>query len=286
MSELKPHYIVETDWLEERLGEPGLRVLDCTVFLHVTDTGVRPESGRAAWARAHIPGSVFADLLDDLSDHSTPLPVMMPPADQFAAAMSGYGVGDGVHVVLYDAAMNMWAARVWWMLRSLGFDRAAVLDGGWRKWTREGRAVSTEPARPPPARFVPRPRAGLFVGRDEVRAGIGHRGTCLLNALSPEEHAGTITRVARRGRIPTSVNVPAAALVDSETHAYLPPEQLRHRMTAAGVMERDRVIAYCGGGIAACSDAFVLSLLGAGDVAVYDGSLAEWAGDPSLPMEV
>ncbi|WP_437766706.1 sulfurtransferase [Sorangium sp. So ce281] len=286
MTFANPQALVDTGWLQEHLDDPDLRILDCTVFLTPTSGGVHVESGRAAWAEAHIPGSAFADLLADLSDRGDPSPVMMPPAEQFAAAMSGYGVGDGVRVVLYDASMNMWAARVFWMLRAFGFDRAAVLDGGWRKWTAEGRPVSADAVRHARARFVARPRAGWIVDKSGVLAAMGDTDTCIVNALSAEEHAGEVTRVARPGRIPGSVNVPAGALVDPSSHAYLAPAILRDRFEAAGALGRKRIITYCGGGIAACSDAFVLSLLGAENVAVYDGSLAEWAADPALPLEV
>ncbi|HYB42726.1 MAG TPA: rhodanese-like domain-containing protein, partial [Candidatus Methylomirabilis sp.] len=156
-----PEYLVETGWLAQHLGDPGVRVLECTVHLHPAPDlpgGFRVESGRATWAQGHIPGAGFADLPGDLSDRSSRLRFMMPPAEQFAEAMSRYGVGDGVRVVLYDRFVNMWAARIWWMLRAFGFDGAAVLDGGWRKWTVENRPVSTDAGDLPPRRFVARPR--------------------------------------------------------------------------------------------------------------------------------
>ena len=281
-----PGPLVETEWLEAHLTEPSLRILDCTVFLRPVDGGVRPESGRAEWARGHIPGSGFADLLGDLSARDTTLPVMMPPADQFAAAMSSYGVGDDTHVVLYDAAMNMWAARVWWMLRAFGFDNAAVLNGGWRKWVAEGRPVSTRDPEYPPAKFTARPRAGYVVGKDQVLAAINDANIRLVNALSAEEHAGKVTRTGRPGHIPNSVNVPAGSIVDPVSNAYLPLDELRRRFAEAGALDRGAVITYCGGGIAACSDALALTLLGQKNVAVYDGSLVEWASDRRLPLQV
>ncbi len=126
-------------------------MLECTVYLHPADVpgGYRVESGRARWAQGHIPGAGFADLHEELSDRGSPLRFTMPPAAQFAEAMGRHGVGDGVRVVLYDRFVNMWAARVWWMLRAFGFDAAAVLDGGWKKWTLEGRPSrpTTAPAR-------------------------------------------------------------------------------------------------------------------------------------------
>jgi thiosulfate/3-mercaptopyruvate sulfurtransferase len=287
MAWINPQFLVETDWLAAHLDDPALRVLECTTILHPRpEGGYRAESGRATWAAGHIRRSGFADLTDDLRDRSSSLLYMMPPAEQMAASMARLGVGEGTRVVLYDRVVNMWAARVWWMLRGVGFDDATVLNGGWRKWTGEGRPTSTEPCAYPPARFVAQPRPDLFVGKRAVLAGLGERATCVLNALSEAQHrgAGGVT-YGRPGRIAGSANVPAQSLVDPTTHAYLPAEVLRERFAAAGVLEAQRVITYCGGGIAASSDAFVLTLLGHDRVSVYDASLSEWAADPSLPME-
>ena len=287
MSWTNPQYLVETDWLAAHLEDPALRVLECTTLLHpLPEGGYRAESGRAAWAAGHIPRSGFADLTADLSDRTSPLRFMMPPAAEMAAAMARLGVGEGTRVVLYDRFVNMWAARVWWMLRAAGFEDAAVLNGGWRKWTLEGRPTSTEPCAYPPGRFVARPRPELFAGKGAVLAGLGERATCVLNALTEEQHRGTggVT-YGRPGRIAGSANVAARSLVDPKTHAYLPAGVLRERFAAAGALAAGRVITYCGGGIAASSDAFVLTLLGHERVAVYDASLSEWAADPSLPME-
>jgi thiosulfate/3-mercaptopyruvate sulfurtransferase len=287
MSWTNPQFLVETDWLAAHVDDPTLRVLECTTILHPRpEGGYRAESGRGTWAGGHIPRSGFADLTDDLCDRTSPLNYMMPPAEQMAASMARLGVGEGTRVVLYDRSLNMWAARVWWMLRAVGFGDAAVLNGGWRKWTVEGRPTSTEPCTYPPARFVARPQPDLFVDKSAVLAGLGGHATCILNALSEAQHKGTggVT-YGRAGRIAGSANVPAQSLVDPATHAYLPAAVLRERFAAAGVLEAGRVITYCGGGIAASSDAFVLTLLGHDHVSVYDASLSEWAADPSLPME-
>jgi thiosulfate/3-mercaptopyruvate sulfurtransferase len=277
--------LVSTDWLAAHLSDPDLRVLDCSVTLVPQGAGVRPESGKAAWAQGHIPGSGFADLLADLSDHGIPLPIMMPPTGQFAEALGRYGVGPGTRVVLYDSGSHTWATRVWWMLRATGFDSAAVLDGGLKKWQAEERPLSIEPCQYPRTRFEARPRPGSFVDKAHVCAAMEHPECRLINALSADEHSGKVSRTARPGRIPGSGNVPAGSLIDPATGAYLPLEQLREKLAAQGALDGRRIVTYCGGGIAATSAAFTLVRLGVQGVGVYDGSLSEWSQDPALPME-
>jgi thiosulfate/3-mercaptopyruvate sulfurtransferase len=289
MSFARPQHLVETDWLAQHLDDPNVRVLECTVYLTPkAGGGFVAESGLGKWREGHIPGSGFADLTSALSAKDAPpnLLYMMPPAAQFATEMGRLGVGDSVRVVLYDRAVNMWAARVWWMLRAFGWDNAAVLNGGWKKWTLEHRPVSTDEDKRAARRFIPHERPGLFVDKQAVLAGVGDKATCLINALSEEQHRGTGgVAYGRAGRITGSANVVARDLVDPKTHAYLPADQLRAQFEAVGALGAGRVITYCGGGIAASSDAFVLSLLGKEDVGIYDASLSEWARDPSLPME-
>jgi thiosulfate/3-mercaptopyruvate sulfurtransferase len=289
MTFARPEYLVGTDWLAQHLGDPGVRVLECTVYLHPADVpgGFRVESGRGKWAEGHIPGAGFVDLQDELSDKSSSLRFMMPPAPQFAEAMSRAGVGDGVRVILYDRAVNMWAARVWWMLRAFGFDNAAVLNGGWKKWTVEKRPVATDDGARPARTFKPQWRPALIADKSGVLAALEAPGACVLNALTEEQHLGTGGTVysGRLGHIAGSTNVPARDLVDPATHAYLPADVLRKKFQDAGVLDTGRVVTYCGAGIAASSDAFVLTLLGHDDVAVYDASLSEWAADPAMPMD-
>lgn len=289
MTFARPQYLVETGWLAEHLSDPGLRVLETTVYLHPDPSllgGFRVESGRGKWAEGHIPGAGFVDLQEELSDKSSTLRFTMPSAAQFSEVMERAGVGDGVRVILYDRNVNMWAARIWWMLRAFGFDNAAVLNGGYKKWTVEGRPVATDPGTAPPRRFTTKPRPELIADKAAVLEGVGDRATCLLNALTEEQHQGTGgTTYGRPGRIAGSTNVAARDLVDPKTHAYLPAEVLRAKFAAAGALAAGRVITYCGAGIAASSDAFVLTLLGQDDVSIYDASLSEWGRDPAMPME-
>ena len=281
-----PQYLVETEWLAEHLNDSGIRILDCTAFNRRDGSGVRAESGRDSWSEEHIPGSGHADLVSDLSDPSSSFRYMLPSAERFAKAMSGYGVGAGTQAVLYDSASGSWATRVWWMLRAFGFDDAFVLNGGLHKWKLEGRPVSTSPWTYPAATFHANPRTGLFVDRVEVLAALEDEPACVLNALSIEQHLGTGgANYGRAGRIAGSVNVPAGDLLDPVTHAYLPAEELAALFAQVGTDSAERVIAYCGGGIAASNDVFILTLLGYENVAVYDASMSEWAADDSLPMQ-
>ena len=288
----QPQYLISTESLAGSLDEPALRMLDCTVFLRppapdATRQAYVQESGLANFESGHIPGARFADLTSALSEPEARLPFTMPTAERFAAAMSEMGVEPGTRVVCYDDNMSMWGARLWWMLRCFGFDDAAVLDGGLKKWKLEGRPLETGPATLGSAHFVARPRPSLIASKDDVLAAIKDGATCIVNALTPQQHRGEgAATYGRHGHITGSVNVSARDLVDRETGAYLPAATLRQHFKEVGAADAPRVITYCGGGIAATSDALVLTLLGHENVAVYDGSLSEWARDESLPMEV
>ena len=291
MTTMTDRQLVDTAWLEEHLADRDLRIIDCTVYLpnyfeESAGTKLEIVPGRADYDAGHIPGSVYVDLVDDLTDHENDrFAFPMPDAEQFASVMSRLGVGPGTRVVVYDRMANMWAARVWWMLRAFGFDDAAVLSGGWAKWTAEGRPLATEPGRYPPTEFVARPRLAVIATRDDVLAAMQDPHACIVNALDPDEYAGRgPTRYGRAGHIPTSVNVSFLDVLDPDTNAFLPLEELRRKFAAVGALDAERAITYCGGGIAASTDAFLLTLLGAKNVALYDGSMTEWAADASLPL--
>ena len=279
--------LVETDWLEAILDAPDLRILDCTVFLTTDPAGdTRVESGHAKWQEAHIPGSGFADVLGALSDPDAEYRCTLPRADRFAEAMSALGVGDETRVVLYCAGGPAFGTRVWWMLRAFGFESAAILNGGLAKWTQEGRPLTDAPTSHPTAEFKVRERPELFVDKAHMVAAVAAGDACIINALSKEQHTGSGgPNYGRPGRIPGTSCVPAMSLVDPETAAYRPLAELRAAFAEVGALDAERVITYCGGGIAASSDAFVLNMLGVDGVSIYDGSLREWVADLELPME-
>ncbi len=284
-------YLVETDWLEQHLDDPRLRIFDCTVSARPNpDEGAKLPflftNGITNYSEGHIPGAGFLDLLGNLSDKNSELPFLMPPEQQLARALSNAGIDQNTDVILYGTTDPIWAARVWWMLHSIGFDNAAILNGGWQKWSAEGRPISTQACTYPAGKFTAHPRSDCFVGRDEVLATIGKAEVCTINALPTMMYTGEGGPVfGRKGRIAGSVNVPFASLHDPDTGTYLPVDQLQEKFQAVGVGDAEQIIVYCGSGIAASNDAFALALLGYENVAVYDESLAEWGYDSSLPME-
>ena len=286
-----PRALIDTNPLAASLGDPSLRVFDCTTYLEPTPAGsAEPYSavpGRKTFEDGHVPGADFLDLQGEFSATDTHLHFMMPPVAKLQAAFGRHGVGPGARVVLYSVGTMMWATRFWWMLRSLGFDDAAVLDGGLDKWKAEGRPLETgAPGGYPPATFVPAPREGLFVDATRVKAAIGRGDTVTVNALGPQFHRGLEpSRYGRPGRVPGSVNVPAATLVDPATKGFTTLADAAAKFAAQGVSKDKRTICYCGGGISATIDLFLLHQLGYDDITLYDGSMGEWAKTESLPIE-
>lgn len=278
--------LVSTEWLAAHLDDAHLRLYDTSVFLRpkAEGFGYAAESGRAQWQEAHVPGAGFLDVITELSDASSDLPFMMPPAERFAAAMAAAGVADDSMVVLYNKGFPMWSTRVWWMLRSIGFERAAVLNGGYEKWVREGRPLSAEQRSYPAGRLTVRAQAGRWVDKAAMLDMIEHGTPVTLNALAPAVYSGEKNQYGRPGHLPGTHNVYYGDLIDAETGEFLPPERLAPLFAASGALTAARVITYCGGGISATMDALALLQCGQEQVAVYDGSMSEWVRDPALPL--
>jgi len=275
--------MVSTAWLEKHLDDPDLVVLDCTNLAEPGPNGrdYKTVSARELWEKEHIYRSGYAEFTSDLSGDATQFRNMLPTPEQFAAAMGALGVGDDKRVVLYDAKLSMWAARTWWMLRWVGFDNAAVLDGGWQSWTAEGRPTSTAPSPHETAILTPRPRPELFVTREAVMAALDDGSIRLIDALSEAQFTGEKSQLGLCGHIPGAVNIPAEDLVDPETFRFLPEKQL------AGCFpdSRDqRTIIYCGSGIAAASNAHAMTRLGFNDISIYMPGLQEWVYIDGAPL--
>ena len=278
--------LISAAQLLARLDDPALRIFDTTVDLvPKAGGGYAIASGRTAYDAAHIPGAGFIDVVEDLSDRSHRLNFMMPPEHQFVSRMSALGVGSGIEVVLYNSGPTWWATRVYFMLRAFGFDAVRVLDGGLDCWRLQDLPLSAEACRYPAAQFIVAARRALFVGKEEVLLATQTRGTHLLHALTAQQFSGEVPTYGRHGRIKGSVNVVARDLLDARTQQFLPAAALRQKLAAAGLLDGKPVIAYCGGGISATTDAFALELLGYSNVAIYDASMTEWGPDASLPME-
>ncbi len=279
-----PQFLVETDWLEQNLANPDVVVLDCTVHLQVQPSGpYKIVPGRADYEKGHVKGAQFCDVSRDVSDTTQKFNFMRQKPEDFAASMRRFGISNTTRIVTYSTANPWWATRVWWLLREFGHDNAAVLNGGWQKWSKEGRPTDTGPSPTrAPGDFTVQAVRNLMADKDEVKAAMGNAAICTLNALMPAQYAGGT--YGRPGQIPGSATLAAAHLLDPATNTFLPADELRKRLSAVGAMDRP-VIAYCGGGIAATADALALIMLGHTNVKVYDASLSEWAKDESLPIQ-
>ena len=278
--------LVSTAWLAENLALKNLRIFDTTVYLQVKADGggYQADSGRGAWAKAHIPGAGFLDLIEEFSDGTNPIPFMMPPADIFCERAAAHGVGDDSLVVLYSDGIPMWSTRAWWMFRSVGVDNVVVLDGGWQKWQREGRPTSDAKRNYAPASLSSKPRPQMWANKNDMLRIIDDGSACTLNALAPDVYNGTTNRYGRAGHIPGSHNVFYGNLIDPAAGTFLPRDSLSEQFTNTGSLEAERVVVYCGGGISATMDALALHIAGHNNIAIYDGSMSEWIKDASLPL--
>ena len=276
--------LVTAEWLKQHINDPDLIILDCTVVTMPDESdarGLSNVSGRPDYELGHIPNAGFADLKTDLCKPTGPVEFDLLSPEQFCSAMGGLGVGDDSRVVLYDANYTGWAARVWWMLRWIGFDNAAILNGGLAAWTSSGNELSLEPVSRAAQQLTPEPRPELIAHHDEVLASIDDEAVVLVDTLPEEFYRGEMSLYPRAGHIPGAVNINGLSVLDMKGNILGEDE-----LAAMHSFDRDaRIITYCGGGIVASTDAFVLSRLGFSNVAVYMASLEEWTADPNNPME-
>jgi len=243
--------------------------------------GLHNVSGRPDYELGHIPNAGFVDLKGDLCKTNGPVEFELLSPEAFCAAMGQLGVGDDSRVVLYDTNYTGWAARVWWMLRWVGFDNAAILDGGLSAWTSTGNALSLNPVTPLVQTLTPKPRPELIAYHDEVLSSINNDAVVLVDTLPEAFYRGEMSIYPRLGHITGAVNIDGLSLLDKKGYLLSQDE-----LAARHSFDRNaRIITYCGGGIVASTDAFVLTRLGYDNVAVYMASLEEWTADPGNPME-
>lgn len=264
------------------LDDESWVIVDCRFDL------AAPAAGEQAYEQAHIPGAVYAHLDRDLSAPVTGRNGRHPLPDVAAmeATFGRLGIGPDVRVVAYDQDTGMFASRLWWMLRYVGHERAAVLDGGFAAWIRAGGPTRAGREHRPPRVFRAAPRADMVVSAGDVLRLLGRRDWRLVDARAPERYAGLVEPIDPvAGHIPGARNHPYQTNVD-ERGAFLPAQALRARLeeTLAGIPP-ERTIVYCGSGVSACHDLLAMEVAGLRGARLYAGSWSEWCADPSRPIE-
>lgn len=270
--------LVSTDWLAERLGDPGLRVVDATLPL----VG-QPGHGRDSYVAGHIPGAVFFDI-NAIADLTTDLPHMLPTPEAFAEAAGGLGLGRNATIVVYDAHGIYSAPRVWWTLRAMGYADVFVLDGGLRKWRAEGRPVETDVPSPSPVSVIPGSNASLVRDLNAVAGVLADSSAQVVDARSAGRFRGEAPEPRaslRSGHMPGALNLPFDQVVNPDSTLKSAADL---RTVFAHIDLARPIVTTCGSGVTASVLALALARLGRFDVAVYDGSWTEWGGRPDTAV--
>ena len=281
MTDPRTESLVGTGWLAEHLEAPDVRIVDASYYL--PHEGLDP---RAEFEAHHIPGAVFFDI-DEIADTTSDLPHMIPPPEKFSARVRKLGLGDGVRIVIYDQRGIFSAPRVWWTFRLFGHEDVAVLDGGLPKWLAEGRPVEDGPADPSERHFTARTNSFMVRDLDQMVKNLEKGREQVLDARSRARFEGSEAEPRpglRPGHIPNSRCLPLTELLDPRTQTMLPAKELCRRFEAAGIDMRRPVVTTCGSGVTAAVLALGLSIAGHKDVAVYDGSWAEWGQPGDTPV--
>jgi len=272
MTQSDPRTLVSTEWLADHLNDPDLRLLDASLYLPTMN-----RDPKAEYDAAHIPGARFFDI-NDVSDHRSELPHMVPSVEKFMSRMRAMGVGDGHQVVVYDGAGIYSAARVWWLFRLMGQFNIAVLDGGLPKWQAEGRPVTTEPPVIRDRHMTVQQQLHMIKDVTQVAAASKLGDYVLIDARAADRFRGEAPEPReglRSGHIPNAKNVPFTTLLTSDG-TMKNPTSLRAVFEAAGVDLTKPAITSCGSGVTAAVLSLALERTGHRDHALYDGSWAEW----------
>ena len=283
-----PESIVSCEWLRKNLSDKNIRIYDCTTYLHYTDNHPsKPydvESGMKNYRKGHIPNSAFMDIQEKLSNNSSDFKFTILDYEILANNFQDLGIGDPYHIILYSGNGIQWATRAWWLIFILGFSKVSILDGGIKEWKRLGFELEKGENRYKKAIFVPRIDKTVFVDKEQTYTSMNQKGCILLNALTSDLHRGENSRYGRPGRIPGSKNIPFEELVE-DSQKLISPQKAKAIFKNKNINQKIRVLNYCGGGIAATLNAFVLRQLGIEKIEIYDNSMSEWAMDHQLPIE-
>ncbi|TGS09201.1 3-mercaptopyruvate sulfurtransferase [Mesorhizobium sp. M2E.F.Ca.ET.209.01.1.1] len=272
-------FIVDADWLEKQLGEPGLTIIDASWYLPA-----QKRDARAEYDAAHIPGARFLDQ-DAVSDPDSKLPHTLASPQHFAQYVGAMGVTADDTIVVYDGPGLFSAPRAWWMFRVMGVFQVYILNGGFDRWKAEGRPVTSEPTKIAPSVFHADFDEGRVVGLDEMRRIVDGRKSQIADARSAGRFAGTDPEPrpgVRSGHMPGAHNVPITAL--AENGELLPKDRLRKVIEDAGIDLSEPVVTSCGSGITAAAITLALETLGHTDNRLYDGSWTEWGGLSDTPV--
>jgi len=279
MAEDSP-FTVDAGWLEQRLGEPGLTIVDASWYLPA-----QKRDARAEYQAAHIPGAVFLDQ-DAVSDPDSELPHTLAAPRHFAQFVGGLGISADDTIVVYDGPGFFSAPRAWWMFRVMGVFQVYILDGGFDRWKASGRPVTAEPTRTAPCVFHADFDAGRVASLADMRRIVEEGGAQIADARPPGRFAGTEPEPrpgVRSGHMPGARNVPASAL--SENGTLLSRDRLKAVVEAAGIDLSRPVVTSCGSGITAAAVTLALETLGHADNRLYDGSWTEWGSRADTPVE-
>ncbi|WP_339108408.1 3-mercaptopyruvate sulfurtransferase [Thioclava sp. GXIMD4216] len=267
-----PKILVSTDWLEDHLKNPDLRVIDASWFMPGSD-----KDAKAAYDACHIPGARFFDI-DEISDQRSDLPHMAPPAEKFISRMRAMGVGDGHQVVIYDQCGIFSAPRVWWLFKLFGKADVAVLDGGLPKWLAENRPTEDMPPVLRERHMTVQRQAQLVKDVTQVAHSSKLGDAVIIDARAAERFAGSQPEPRpglRAGHIPNARNVPFGTVLNANG-TMKSPEDLRAIFETAGVDLAKPAITSCGSGVTAAVLALALESMGKSDWSLYDGSWSEW----------